>query len=84
MGSKLTSSDNIKWAVDRFEERNAVLENSKTLEMVSVPKSKLPANVNPGDILIFENGAWHFDQAETEARKAEIAELFQRIKQKNL
>jgi len=84
MGSKLTSSGNLKWTIDRFEEHSAVLENSKTLEMVSVPVSSLPANSVPGDVLIFKNGTWHFDHAETEARKAQISELFQRIKQKNL
>ena len=84
MGSKLTSSDNLKWTIDRFEENKAVLENSKTLEMVSIPISRLPANANPGDILMFKNDTWHFDHAETEVRKAQISELFQRIKQKNL
>ena len=84
MDTKSTSSDDVKWTIDRFEENYAVLENSMTLEMVIIPMSRLPANANPGDILMFKNDTWHFDHAETEVRKAQISELFQRIKQKNL
>ena len=82
MDSKFTSTD--KFTIDRFEEQYTVLINSATLESVSLPVSQLPADINPGDTLVFQNGAWHFDHAETSARSEKIFALFQKIKEKNL
>jgi len=84
MDKEFASTDNIKWAIDRFEEHNAILENSETFEMVSIPMFELPAGIVPGDILIFQNDTWHLDHAEKEALSASISQVFQRIKQKNL
>jgi len=69
-----------KWIIDRFEESDAVLENAATLETMSLPKSGLPENTRPGDTLVIRDGKWHFDKAETEARRQRIQERFSRIK----
>ena len=82
MDNKFPCTDS-KWVIDRFEEHNAVLENTDTLEMAVFPVTALPANARPGDALVRMDGVWRVDHAETERRSAEISELFQRIKNKS-
>ena len=69
-----------KWVIDRIEEGWAVLENTTTLETISLPIKNLPRGVNPGDTLINQNSKWYKDEAETEARAKRIQERFARIK----
>jgi len=59
------------------------LENSATLEIITIPLTGLPPNTRPGDTLISQNGRWYFDHAETEARRQRINERFEKIKIKN-
>ena len=66
--------------VDRIEAGMVVLENATTLEIITIPLSDLPKNTKPGDTLVMQNNCWHFDHAETEARRQRINERFNRIK----
>jgi len=72
-----------QWVVDRIEEGWVVLENTDTLESISIPQQALPKNTNPGDTLIKQNSKWYKNDAETEARKKRISERFARIKSGN-
>ena len=73
-----------QWVIDRFEEEWAVLENSETHEIISLPIEKLPKGVQPGSTLIRTNSKWYVNEAETAAREARINERFARIKAKSL
>ncbi|MDR2719731.1 MAG: DUF3006 domain-containing protein [Nitrososphaerota archaeon] len=72
--------------VDRIENNEiAVCEiNGKTTK--NIPLTKISKNVHEGDVLKDEKGDGTFytvDMVKTEQRKAEITELFERLKTKN-
>lgn len=71
-----------KWVIDRFEETWAVLENSETYQVISLPIASLPKAIRPGDTLIKQGTKWYKDDAETAAREKRINERFARIKSK--
>jgi hypothetical protein len=72
-----------KWVIDRFEESWAVLENSDSHEVISLPATNLPNGVEAGSTLIKHGSKWYVDEADTAARAARISERFARIKEKN-
>ena len=67
------------YVLDRFEEGFAVLENTNTLENITIPPTELPKS-RAGDSLYWKNGEWHVDHAETKARAERIRQQFARIK----
>jgi hypothetical protein len=71
--------------VDRIENNEiAVCEIDE--KMVDIPLSKISKDVREGDVLIDEKGDGVFyivDSAKTLQRRAEITELFERLKAKN-
>ncbi|MCL1862297.1 MAG: DUF3006 domain-containing protein [Defluviitaleaceae bacterium] len=74
-----------KWIIDRIEDETwAVLENSETHEIISLPVGSLPKDSKPGTTLIRQDGKWYVNEADTAKRAAKIAESFARIKANNL
>jgi hypothetical protein len=70
--------------VDRIENELAVCEIDD--KMVDISLSKISNGVREGDVLIDVKGDGSFyvvDAAKTEQRRAEITELFERVKAKN-
>ena len=49
-------SEFMKYAIDRFENNLAILENLVTKEIIEVDITKLPSNIHEGSILIENNG----------------------------
>ena len=64
-----------EFTIDRIECNIAVLENRETKEIVNVDISKLPQNINEGEILNKINGKYILDKDKTE-------EVSNRIKNK--
>lgn len=64
-----------EFTIDRIEDNIAVLENRETKEIVNVDISKLPQNINEGEILNKINGKYILDKDKTE-------EVSNRIKNK--
>ena len=73
-----------KWVIDRIEDGWAVLDNSDTLESISLPLALLPDGIQPGDTMVRKNSKWYKDDAETSARKKRISERFAKIKAANM
>jgi hypothetical protein len=72
-----------KWVIDRFEESWAVLENSATHEIISLPIASLPKDIRPGSTLVKIESKWYVNEADSIARESRINERFARIKAKN-
>jgi hypothetical protein len=66
--------------VDRFEGDAAVCEKPDR-SMINIPRSKLPAEVKEGDVLIIEGDSILLDPSETQKRKIAIEEKFKRLRQ---
>ena len=66
-----------KYIVDRFEGDFAVLEK-ETGGTIDVLIKSLPP-LCEGDVVVFENGAYHKDSEETEKRKKMIAEKMRKL-----
>lgn len=65
----------IKFSVDRFENEVAVCENKETGEILNIPISALPRNVQKGSIIIFHNGKYVLDIESTKNEHNEIKTL---------
>jgi len=72
-----------KWVIDRFEETWAVLENSETHEIISLPVENLPKGIREGSTLVKIESKWYVNEADSAAREARINERFARIKATN-
>lgn len=48
----------VTYVVDRFEEKYAVCENRETKEMINIEMSKLPSNIEEGDVLTYRDNAF--------------------------
>lgn len=69
-----------EFAIDRFEEDIAVLENINTKEIINIEKKHLPGIAEEGDIIKRINGKFFLDEQKTMQRKQEIEERFKRLK----
>ena len=70
-----------KWVVDRIEDNVwAVLENSETHEIISLPLANLPKGVCAGSTLIRTECKWYVNEADSAAREKRISERFARLK----
>jgi len=74
--------ENSRWVIDRIEEGWAVLENA-AMDTVDFPRANLPDGAQPGDTLVWQNGSWQFDHAETASRAQRIRERLARIRAAN-
>ncbi|MCL2050099.1 MAG: DUF3006 domain-containing protein, partial [Defluviitaleaceae bacterium] len=71
-----------KWVLDRIEDGAwAVLENSETREVISLPLVSLPKGVRAGSTLVRTDGKWYVNEAESAARQGRIRERLGRIRQ---
>lgn len=71
------------YTVDRMEEGLAVLQDEQE-QIHTVPLTKLPSSVRPGDVLLFENGAYTVDVEETRARRERILQLQNRLRKREI
>ncbi|MCL2642478.1 MAG: DUF3006 domain-containing protein [Candidatus Bathyarchaeota archaeon] len=72
--------------VDRIENNQIAVCEIDGKTMADIPLSKISKEVHDGDVLIDERGdgtSYTVDVAKTAQRRAEITELFDRIKAKN-
>lgn len=70
----------MKYAVDRIEEKWAILENLETNEKKEVALNILPANVHEKAILIYENDSYILNEEEELSRKELLREKLERLK----
>lgn len=68
-----------EYAIDRFEENIAVLEDRKTGKMKNIKKEKLPENTKEGDIIKCINGKYFLDKEETEKVQKEIQDKYNNL-----
>lgn len=66
---------NFSFSIDRFEGEFAICENQQTGKIISIPKSDLPENAKPGDILKFENGKYVLDLEKTKKEQEIIQNM---------
>lgn len=66
-----------KGIIDRFEGNIAVVEFDD--EIKDIPKSKLPKEVNVGDVLLFDGDKMTIDKNETKKLKKEIEDLMDEL-----
>lgn len=72
----------MKYAIDRFENNLAILENLATKEIIEVDITKLPSNILEGSILIENNGNYNKDLSTEKARRQLILAKFNKLKKK--
>ena len=61
--------------IDRFEEEFAICEKDGEV-FEKIPKSLISKTAAEGDVIVFSDGIYVTDQAETEKRKKEISDKF--------
>ncbi len=64
----------MKYAIDRFEGTQAVLQDDSGASLV-VDKALLPPDAQQGDVLIERDGQYYHDRDETDARRDRIRNL---------
>lgn len=62
----------LKYIVERIEDGIASLENIETGEITNYNISDIPFKIYEGDVLIFEEQMWRYDNEEKELRKIRI------------
>lgn len=72
----------MKYAIDRFENNLAILENLVTKEIIEVDITKLPSNIHEGSILIENNGNYIKNLSTEKARRQLISAKFNKLKKK--
>ena len=67
--------------VDVDELGNSIysLEDMDTRAVTNIPASSIPQGAQPGDVLVYKDGAFTVDQAATDQRSAEIQQLFNEL-----
>lgn len=75
-------SEFMKYAIDRFENNLAILENLETKEIIEIDVKKLPSNICEGSILVEDNGIYVRDLSTEKARRDLILEKFNKLKKK--
>ena len=64
----------MKYVIDRFEGKYAILEDENKM-MIDILISDLPEGMEEGDVLIKEGDVYVIDQLETQRRKEKLREL---------
>jgi|GEM_PF-5908011 len=82
MDIKSISSKPEKWIVDRFEGTVAVLMNA-SMKTKNIYKPLLPADVKPGQTVVYSHGKWSVDDADSTERSARINDKFAKLKARN-
>lgn len=67
------------YIVDRIEEDFAVLQDDQE-KLYPLPLTDLPAEIFPGAVLLFENGAYTVDVEQTRTRRERIRRLQERLR----
>lgn len=62
----------LKFIVERIEDDIASLENIETGDITNYNVSEIPFKIYEGDVLIFEEQMWKYDNEEKELRKSRI------------
>lgn len=70
----------MRYTVDRIENNVVILENRETLEMMEVPKDKIPFSVHDGSILIYKDGQYIESVNEELDKRKKIEERFKRLR----
>ena len=68
----------MKGVIDRIEGEIAVVELEGRI-MKDIYLSVLPEGVKAGDIIIFINNKWQYDEAETNKRRLELQRMMDRM-----
>ena len=72
----------MKYTVDRIEEKIVILENRQTLEMIEIPRHKLPPSIHEGSIIILKDNQYKEDINEEIEKRKKIEERFKRLRNK--
>lgn len=70
------------FAIDRFEEKQAICENLKTKEIIDIPLNTLPHGSKVNDIITISNGNITINKSLTKERKSYIKSLVNDIYEK--
>ncbi len=73
----------MKWAIDRIENNQALLENITTKEKKEVSIFLLPPNIHEGAILLYENNTYRINTQEEQSRRKLIEEKFKKLRSNN-
>ena len=66
------------YAVDAIERETArLVDDGETA--LTVPLGRLPQGAAEGDVLRWQNGAWHIDAEETQRRREDAASLLRAL-----
>ena len=68
-----------KYTIDRFEGNYAVCENRETRKMTNIDISKLPNNIQEGDILVYKDNTYIIDELERKEIEERINEKIKNI-----
>ena len=71
----------MKFAIDRIENNNAILENLKTKEKKEISIQLLPSDIKEGMIIIKNNNKYYIDKDEEIKRRKRIITMFNKLKQ---
>ncbi len=71
----------MKYAIDRFEDTQAVLQDDNGNTLV-IDRSCLPQDAKQGDVLTLCNGVYCHDREETTARRTRVQALQQLLRSK--
>lgn len=74
---------NMKYAVDRIEDKIIVLENLSDKSIIELPKENINFLVKEKDILVYDKGTYRLDNKTKKDRIKIIQEKFNKVK-KNL
>ncbi|MCI6265929.1 MAG: DUF3006 domain-containing protein [Erysipelotrichaceae bacterium] len=70
----------MKWIIDRFEEKIAIIENEITKEKKEVNTSLLPTSIHEGSILLYQNNKYILSEKEEDQKRKEIEERFKKLR----
>lgn len=73
-------SENMKYAIDKIEEKIVILENINNKEKKEVSLDALPNNIHEGNIVIYEDNKYLLDTQEEDIRRKRIMDKFNRLK----
>lgn len=72
----------MKYAIDKIEEKIAVLENINNGIKVEVLLNDLPSNIKEGNILVYKNNKYTLDKKEELIRRNRIKSKFAMLRKK--
>ena len=70
------------YVVDRIEENIVILENKENKKIMEINKDEFPQNIKEGDIIEIINNEYKINKKETEIKKNNIKDRFNKLKNK--